>query len=250
MSDLPYDARYFDAQVEGALRSARALVPILLELVEPASVVDVGCGRGAWLCAFQECGVSEVRGVDGAYVEREKLLVAPERFTAADLRRPEQLTGRYDLALCLEVAEHLPASVAPELVAALTRLSPVVVFSAAIPGQSGTEHVNEQWPEYWDGLFAERSYRLVDVIRPRVYGDSRIEWWYRQNMVLYASAEGLAKWPRLAGAGDGGVPRLEWVHVDILRRALQAYASPRYLARALARQVIRAVARRLGVDWR
>jgi len=248
MDDGPYDAQYFDAQVEGALRSARALVPVLLELVQPASVVDVGCGRGAWLRAFQEFGVSEVRGVDGLYVEREKFLVSPEQFTAMDLRRPQQLSGRYDLALCLEVAEHLPKSVAPELVAALTRLSPVVVFSAAIPGQSGTEHVNEQWPEYWDGLFAHHSYRLVDAVRPRVYGDARIEWWYRQNVVLYASPEGLARWPRLASAASSGQPRLEWVHVDILRRTVQAYASIRYLGRALARQLTQRVTGRIRAD--
>lgn len=115
-----YDAAFFDAQVEGALCSARAVVPVLLELLQPASVLDVGCGRGAWLKALQEHGVPDTRGVDGDYVDRTRLLIDPRQFTPIDLRDPARLSGRYDLALCLEVGEHLPSSVAGPLVAAPT----------------------------------------------------------------------------------------------------------------------------------
>ncbi len=239
MPEPTYDSAYFDTQVQGALRSARAVVPVLLELMQPASVLDVGCGRGAWLRAFSECGVKEARGVDGDYIERDKLLVPPDHFTPLDLHHPQRLSGRYDLSVCLEVAEHLPSSVAPRLVEALTGRAPVVLFSAAVPGQTGADHLNEQWPAYWDGLFAQRSYRLLDVLRPRLYGDARIDWWYRQNAVLYASAEGLARWPRLATAAAAAGPRLEWVHADILTWTLQRYASTRYLARELLRAVAR-----------
>ncbi len=244
MPEPTYDGAYFDTQVQGALRSARAVVPVVLELMQPASVLDVGCGRGAWLRAFSESGVKEVRGVDGDYVERDKLLVPADRFMPLDLRRPERLEGRYDLAVCLEVAEHLPGPVAPRLVDALTGRAPVVLFSAAVPGQTGGDHLNEQWPTYWDGLFAQRSYRVLDLLRPRLYADARVEWWYRQNAVLYASAEGLARWPNLAAAAAlPAGPRLEWVHADILTWTLQRYASTRYLARQLLQAVVRRLKR-------
>jgi SAM-dependent methyltransferase len=242
----PYDGAYFDGQVGGALRSARHVVRAVLALVQPASVLDVGCGRGAWLKAFHEAGVADVRGADGDYQERAKLLIDPERFTPLDLRHPERLTGRFDLVTCLEVAEHLPPDVAPALVAALTERAPVVLFSAAVPGQTGTNHVNEQWPEYWDALFAARQYRALDLLRPRLYGDAEVEWWYRQNLVLYASAEGLARWPALAAAASApAAPRLEWVHVDILRWTLQRYTGTRFLARELLRALGRSLRRRL-----
>lgn len=242
MPEAPYDGAYYDTRVQGSLPSARIVVPALLKLLQPASVLDVGCGRGAWLKAFLENGVPDVRGVDGDYVERDKLLFPVERFTPLDLHHPERLQGRYDLALCLEVAEHLPGSVAPALVEALTERAPVVFFSAAVPGQTGVDHVNEQWPDYWDALFARRSYRMLDVLRPELYADERVEWWYRQNAVLYASGEGLARWPSLAAAAvQPAGPRLEWVHRNVLEWTLQRYTGARYLARELVRAVIRRI---------
>src|SRR5262249_5217435 len=152
-TDTPYDAAFYEAQADGSLRSARVVVPLVTRLVEPRSVVDVGCGVGTWLRAFVENGVEDVLGVDGAYVDRNRLCIDPARFQAMDLARPQPLGRTFDLAVCLEVGEHLPTRAAPGLVAMLTA-APVVLFSAAIPGQGGTNHVNEQWPNFWQRLFS------------------------------------------------------------------------------------------------
>ena len=64
---------------------------------------------------------------------REQLRIAPQDFQVQDLRRSFRLERRFDLALCLEVAEHLPAKAADAFVASLVELAPVVVFSAAMP---------------------------------------------------------------------------------------------------------------------
>src|SRR3972149_4406147 len=90
-----YSSEFYDEAEQGMLRSARLVVPILPRLIKPASVLDVGCGRGAWLRAFQELGVSEIRGLDGEYVEKSKLLIAPDRFTCADLSKPFEVPGRH-----------------------------------------------------------------------------------------------------------------------------------------------------------
>jgi SAM-dependent methyltransferase len=144
-----YTSEFFRAKTEGSLRSARTVVPIVMELLKPGSVVDVGCGRGTWLSVFAEHGIADVVGVDGDYVDRRTLLIPPDRFVAHDLTTPLRLHRTFDLVVSLEVAEHLPVACAGEFVASLTSLGSAVLFSAAVPGQGGTHHVNERWQDYW-----------------------------------------------------------------------------------------------------
>jgi SAM-dependent methyltransferase len=182
-----YDAKFFEDQAEGSLRSALAVVPIVLELTRASSVVDFGCGIGTWLKAFLVHGVADVLGLDGPYVDRSRLKVDPSCFRECDLTGPVELGRTYDLATCLEVAEHLPTRTSRALVRALAAASPLVLFSAAVPGQGGTAHVNEQWPEFWERLFSEAGMSRLDVIRPRIHQDTSVEWWYRQNLYLFAA---------------------------------------------------------------
>jgi SAM-dependent methyltransferase len=192
ISTTPYDRAFFQDRLAGARRSAREVVPIVFDLLRPESVVDVGCGLGAWLVAFKELGVGKVLGLDGAYVNRDVLLLPDAEFKAAELSQPFGSCGRFDLALCLEVAEHLPAAAAKPLVSSLTGLAPAVLFSAAPPRQGGIDHVNEQWPRYWRGLFAEHGYSMLDYIRPLILRNSRVEWWYRQNTFLFVDRNMMA----------------------------------------------------------
>jgi SAM-dependent methyltransferase len=190
--DALYDAKFFDSITEGALRSARLIAPLVIRLSNIQSVVDVGCGTGAWLAAFIENGVNDVLGIDGDYVDRNTLLIEQSQFYAIDLTRPRSIARCFDLAICLEVGEHLPTRVAPSLVEMLVKAAPLVLFSAAIPGQGGTHHINEQWPIYWDRLFSRHGYQRLDPFRRHVCFDRRIQWWYRQNLFLYASQERIA----------------------------------------------------------
>lgn len=186
-TSTPYDETFFDRLVHGAHVSAQVVVPVVLDLLPARSAVDFGCGQGAWLKACLENGIETVLGLDGDYVNRDKLLVDREQFRAVDLSRPVRLDRRFDLALCLEVAEHLPAHSAPVLVESLVAAAPVVLFSAALPGQGGVHHINEQWPAYWKGLFARHGMRKYDVIRPLIWHDRSIDLWYRQNLYLFTS---------------------------------------------------------------
>ena len=183
----PYDETFFDRLVHGAHSSARVVIPVVLDLLPARSVVDFGCGQGAWLKACLENGIQTALGLDGNYVNRDKLLVDREQFRAVDLSRPVRLDRRFDLALCLEVAEHLPARSAPVLVESLVAAAPVVLFSAALPGQGGTSHINEQWPVYWERLFVRHGMRKYDVIRPLIWHDRSIAWWHRKNLYVFTS---------------------------------------------------------------
>jgi hypothetical protein len=244
MNSTVYDESFWASHLESLLQSARVVVPVVAELVAPQSVVDVGCGVGAWLRAFSECGVKVLKGLDGNYIDRNRLCFDASSFTAVDLQASVEIPGKYDLAICLEVAEHLLARQGVSLVTALTETAPVVLFSAAIPGQGGTGHVNEQWPEYWQRLFEARGYRMLDAIRPRIREDQRVAWWYRQNMVLFTSKVWLESHPILqADAYAAGDLNRDWVHAKLYRRVTEP--SVKDLLIRLPSAMRKSVARRL-----
>jgi len=184
-----YTKRYYDDLRNGSTRSAEIMVPLVLRLFPVRSVVDVGCGEGAWLATFQRLAVDDIVGIDGDYIDRDALRIAKDRFQAADLSKPFALRRAFDLAVSLEVAEHLPAECAAPFVDSLTRLAPAVLFSAAIPFQGGNQHVNEQWPDKWAELFKQHHYLPVDFIRKRIWKNEAVEWWYTQNTLLFVRAD-------------------------------------------------------------
>lgn len=203
----PYTQQYFASVVDDASRSsAAALVPALVELCSPRSVVDVGCGRGTWLAQVRELGITDVAGIDGDYVDRSALRIPAEQFLGRDLTQPLKLGRTFDLAMCLEVAEHLPPESADTLVSSLAALAPVIAFSAAIPFQRGHGHVNEQWPAYWAQRFRRHGYAAVDCLRQRFWNDPRVAWYYAQNLVLFVARDrvvGLERLRELVPTDDG-----------------------------------------------
>lgn len=185
MNDVQYPTVYYETLHPGSARSARAVVHTLVEWLAPQSVIDVGCGAGAWAAAFLDQDVTTVHGVDAPWLPREILQFPTSDFIAHDLRTPLTLNRSYDLVLSLEVAEHLPEAHAATFVESLVQLGSVIVFSAAIPRQGGHDHQNEQWPAYWAHLFAEHDYVAVDALRLPFWHDDAVEWWYAQNMIVY-----------------------------------------------------------------
>lgn len=162
-------------------RSAKAIVPYLCSLIQPKSVIDVGCGEGWWLAEFAKCGVERLVGVE----QNVEILAAGE-LIRRDLEQPLVLQEQFDLCLCLETAEHLSPERAHSFVQNLCHLSDVVVFSAAIPRQGGNNHINEQWPRYWCELFAEFTYEGSDTLRWKFWDNREVEVWYRQNIILFS----------------------------------------------------------------
>ncbi len=193
-----YSHRFFRDQSPGSLSSAEVLVPLIMELFHPRSVVDVGCGTGTWLSVYRAAGC-EVLGIDGSWVRAEDLSIPATLFRCHDLTQPLRLPQRFDLAMSQEVAEHLPDSAAPTLVESLTKLAPVVVFSAAIPGQTGERHVNCQWADYWVSIFERFGFSCCDALRRRVWDDPRIAVWYRSNVLVFADGERIEQVRRASG---------------------------------------------------
>ena len=173
---------------ERARRSgwATAIADLLAAHVAPRSVVDVGCGLGFFLAAMSVRGAERLTGLDADWIAGHDTEIPRERYVLHDLEHPLPPVGRHDLAVCLEVAEHLSEARGPGLVADLTGLSDLVLFSAAIPGQGGRGHVNCRWQSYWAGLFAERGFAGYDPFRRHLAAVPGMAPWFAQNLLLFA----------------------------------------------------------------
>jgi SAM-dependent methyltransferase len=219
-----FDAHFFEHVVRDSRESAQIIVSLVCKLLEPASVLDVGCAMGTWLDEWGKAGVSDVLGIDGDYIDRTGLLIPAEKFTPLDLEQPFSLGRTFDLVQALEVAAHLDEAHADAFVESLTKHGETILFSSAIPGQGGDHHVNEQWPSYWAEKFARAGYTLYDIIRPQIWADRRIMWWYRQDILLFARGRTF----------DTGAGPLDVVHPDFWENRRQVMRSvPNALATAL-----------------
>lgn len=227
--------------------SAEAIVPILTSLCRPRSVVDVGCGIGTWLSVFKQHAVERILGIDAGSTPREHLRIAPTEFRPVDLQAPFRLEERFDLAISLEVAEHLPAASAAGFVQSLVEAAPVVAFSAAIPGQGGHQHINEQWPEYWVDLFRARGYQVMDAVRPAVWSNENVLVWYAQNTLVFAAESTIAASPALADARRAtDERRLSMVHPRLFHFAARDKTPPlKWLLSQLPRATRNTIARRM-----
>jgi hypothetical protein len=190
-----YDETFFRYVDAGAAASAEIVVPIVQAALQPQSVLDVGCGQGAWLATWRRLGVTDVRGIDGDYVDRTRQAIPADSFQARDLKYPFNLGRRFEFVQSLEVAEHLPPQSAEVFVTSLVLHSETVLFSAAPPGQGGHGHVNERHYEFWRALFLRHHYLPIDFLRPRILTDQRVEPWYRFNPILYVVAQRIAALP-------------------------------------------------------
>ncbi|HEX6660794.1 MAG TPA: methyltransferase domain-containing protein [Sphingomicrobium sp.] len=190
MTEHVYSTDFYDYIDAGSRTSAGVVAGLILGEIEVKSLLDVGSGHGAWAAEWMKSGVKDVVAIDGDYVARDQLAIPPEQFVAHDLATPLDLGRKFDLVQSLEVAEHLPANCAAGFVDNLVRHGDIVLFSAAVPHQGGEHHVNEQPPEYWRKLFAERGYLPFDWLRPRLADQRQVKPWYRFNSVIYANAAG------------------------------------------------------------
>ncbi|MFD7524969.1 class I SAM-dependent methyltransferase [Paenibacillus chitinolyticus] len=212
MNETVYDPDFFKSQQEGSRKSACEVVPILMGLINPESVIDIGCGTGAWLSVFKDLGVREILGVDGDYVNEDMLQIPKENFRKHDLTAFFSSGKQYDLVVSLEVGEHLPHASAETYVNTLVSHGDAVLFSAAIPYQGGKNHINEQWPGYWAELFNKKGFVAVDCIRKQVWENARVQWWYAQNTLLYVREEALSHYASLKDYPPSESDPLSLVH--------------------------------------
>lgn len=184
---MSYDFSWHARHGEKTSASARATLGVLRQFIPFKSALDIGCGDGRWLAACAELGASDIVGVDGPWTDLNNVRIGREQVVLHDLAAPIDLGRRFDLAMSLEVAEHVAAVHAEQFVRNLTRHADLVLFAAAIPYQGGFRHINEQWQSYWRALFAAQGYRAFDAFRAALWEDAGVHFWYKQNMLLYVN---------------------------------------------------------------
>lgn len=214
-----YNRDFYADQVPGSLRSATAVLETLFAAYKPTSLLDIGCGQGTWLAAAERLGVRELHGMDGPWVGRDALLSSAIEFTPVDMEQAFPIGRRYDLAMSVEVAEHLSEGRAADMVGALCRASDVVLFGAATVGQGGENHINEQRPSYWADLFERQGYVCLDAVRPGVWANELVAPWYRQNTLVYVNQD---RPDLLAAFGNASTPpMLDVIHPVMFERRVE-----------------------------
>lgn len=241
---------WFERRDELVMSSARMIVPIVNQAISPQSVLDVGCGTGTWLAAWLEAGVRDTLGLEQS-PEAIRLASSDNgKIQLFDLTCPQPIDQRFDLAMCLEVAEHLPCEQAGRLLDLLVKAADVVLFSAAVPGQGGFGHVNERWQHEWAEEFGVRGYRCYDIVRPKVWNEVAVLTWYAQNTLLYVNENRAAQFH--LGGCTAVSPILSVVHPNLFlakefgeSRRRSAYEYIRGLPGAIGAGAMRRVGRLL-----
>jgi len=185
MNSASYSPEYFQEDI--FLTDYQSVALAIFEIYQPKTLVDFGCGPGYLSREFAKLGV-KVTAVDG--FSNPDFANLSVEFYRLDLNDPiainELLINRkFDLALSLEVAEHLQPEASPNLISWLTKLAPVVVFSAAVPSQGGLGHINLRQRDYWHSLFTRHEFLAADRIRERLRAIPSVASWYRYNILDY-----------------------------------------------------------------
>jgi len=219
MSEKLYGSEFHASRDRDTRYAAMRILNILYEKFPNLNrVIDVGCGVGTFLNVAKELGALYIKGIDGVWVNPDQLVIEANSFEAIDLSAPLPPllnAKKYDLAICLEVAEHLPQDKASSFVHWLTSLAPVILFSAAIPGQGGIGHKNEAWLSYWVNIFKQEGFEPLDIIRSQIWYDPAIYFWYRQNTIVFIAATD-CKFPQ------ENLSILDIVHPDLYNSKLSA----------------------------
>ncbi len=203
-----YTSAFYKSVDNRASLAAKIALSKIISLIHPKSLLDVGCGSGAWLETAGKLGVLQLHGVDLP----ESIEIVKQRFSLNELENVDlnlqsknfesgrlALSARVDLVISLEVAEHLPPAASQEFVRSLTQCTDYVLFSAAQPGQGGTHHINERPIRFWVTEFEKNGFSCFDIVRGDLLANSEIPRFYGLNALLFVRNESAKSFELVSG---------------------------------------------------
>jgi SAM-dependent methyltransferase len=249
-----YGEKFFQGEQETSAKCAALVLDVVNKFITVNSVIDIGCGAGEWLKVYYEKGIDNILGIDGAYLNPAQLVIPREHFIPKDISQP--ITGiqqKFDLAISLEVAEHIDPSCVENYIDNITYFSDVILFSAAIPTQGGFHHVNEQWPSYWVERFKRVGYVPVDCVRWAIWNSKNILFIYKQNIMFYIKESAIDSHLLLKEQIINRTEIFDVVHPECylyLGSACTIYFRLRRYFLALGPALLKAIKRRLILVWK
>jgi hypothetical protein len=219
-----YNSTFYEGQFEGSLTSASHFFDILFQYYKPNSVVDFGCGIGAWLSVVEKYGVGNLTGLDGEWVNNSELLSNNITFIPTNFEVNQPIVAKSDLAISVEVAEHLEEEYADNFISSICSSAPVVIFGAAIKEQGGKNHVNEQPQSYWIQKFENENFLCLDIFRSKLWNIHEVETWYKQNTFLFVHKDSLHLFPKDIQEAEPEL--INVVHPELLNTKLRYKYEP------------------------
>lgn len=185
-----YNRKFYEWIDTETYRDPEIIMKCIIEWIKPKTIVDFGCGEGLWLSIAKKLDNNiSVQGFDGEYIDRNRLKISINDFVASDLSQKILIKEKFDLAISTEVAEHIEEKYCDNFIDNITSASDFILFSAAIPGQCGVNHVNEQWQSYWINKFERRGYFVDLSIRNYFWSEIGITSWRKQNLLFFSKSE-------------------------------------------------------------
>lgn len=217
LKEFIYTDEFYNRHAAKSYHSAITILGYLLKYLEINSVLDFGCGLGTWCKAATELGITNAYGIDLHKYHEKNMYISESNYHSLDLRKKVKLNYDIDLAISVEVAEHIENKHCQTFLNNICLHSKVVLFSAAVPFQGGRNHINEQPLSYWVNKFNQKGYLLMDYIREQIWNDQSIDIWYRNNCVLFVHEDSYSEIHDRFGVKKS---LIDVIHPDMLIRIL------------------------------
>jgi hypothetical protein len=181
-----YDSSFYTGMKDDHYHSAVKFFKHLFQHYRPDSLVDFGAGTGAWIKAARDLGVKTILGIEGEWVKNSASHIVPGLpYHYQNMEDPVCLERHFDMAMSLDVAEHLTQSRADTFLDDMCTAADFIMFGAAMSLQLGANHINEQNQTYWIEKFRARGYICRDFFRAPLWFHNDIQANYLQNTFVF-----------------------------------------------------------------
>jgi hypothetical protein len=142
------------------------------------TIIDIGCGDGSYVREFRKNGFDCI-GLDGNPLTSKIPYCQVMDFSI------NLISFFNDLAICLEVGEHIPQEYEQFFIDNICRVSDNIILSWAIEGQGGLGHVNCRNNDYIIAEMKKRNFDYDAIATNFLRKNSTLPWFKNTLMAFY-----------------------------------------------------------------